>query len=111
MSAVPMAVPVATPASPSSSGRFEAAATVLERATQGRNDPAVTYMLAMAYKRQGKSNEARNALRKIQKPDANVWLQLALISMGEDKLPQAEEELTKGWSIEQTSYELCYNLL
>lgn len=110
MNAIPLAVPVAPPA-PVPPDRFDAAASVLEKATQGTNDPAVTYMLAMAYKRQGKGNEARTALRKIQKPDANVWLQLGLISLNEDKLPQAEEELARGWSIEQTSYELCYNLL
>jgi Flp pilus assembly protein TadD len=113
MNAIPMAVPVGTPlpAAPVQPDRFDAAAGILERATQGTSDPAVTYMLAMAYKRQGKNNEARAALRKIPKPDPNVFLQLALISIDEEKLPQAEEELARGWSIEQTSYEVCYNLL
>ena len=110
--AIPMALPVAVavPAKPMPSRAGEAAA-LLERATQGSNDPAVQYMLALAHKRQGKTNEARTAFRKIQKPDANVWLQLALLSLGEDKLAQAEEELGRAWSMDATSYETCYNLL
>src|SRR5262245_10839726 len=45
---------------------LDAAAQVLERAAQAAsNDPNVLYMLFLAYKRQGKLNEARGALRKI----------------------------------------------
>ena len=43
-------------------------------------------MLAMAYKRQGKTAEARTALRKIAKPDANVLLQMGLLSLQEGNL-------------------------
>jgi Flp pilus assembly protein TadD len=92
--------------------RFEEAAKVLDRAVQsGCQDPNVIYMLAMAYKRQGKTNDARTALRKITKPDANILLQMALISLQEQNLVQAEGELVRAWEMDRTSYEICYNLL
>ena len=54
--AIPVAVPVARPAGPN---RFESAAALLDKAAQSSNDPNVLYMLALAYKRQDKTNEAR----------------------------------------------------
>ena len=51
--AIPVAVPV------DDTARYEAAAALLERA--GAHDPNVLYMLFLAYKRQGKINEARKA--------------------------------------------------
>jgi tetratricopeptide (TPR) repeat protein len=92
--------------------RFGAAAQVLDRAVQaGSQDPNVLYMLAMAHKRQGKINEARAALRKIAQPDASVVLQMGLLSLEENQLAQAEGEFARAWSLDQTSYEVCYNLL
>lgn len=91
---------------------YEAAAALLERASQAAsNDPSVLYMLFLAHKRQGKITEARNALRKIQKPDANVVLQMALLSLEENNLAQAEGELARARSMEPSSYEIAYNLL
>jgi Flp pilus assembly protein TadD len=91
--------------------RYEEAARVLEQATRGSGaDAGVLYLLFLAYKKQGKIVEARNTLRKISKPDANVWLQMALLSLKENQLPQAEGELERAWSMEVT-YEICYNLL
>jgi Flp pilus assembly protein TadD len=107
--AIPVAIPVAKLAP--NPARFEAAAALLERAAGSSNDPDVLYMLALAYKRQNKTAEARAALRKIQKPDAAVFLQMGLLSLGEDSLAQAEEELAKAWSLDASSYETCYNLL
>ncbi len=107
---IPMAIPVSLPAR-ASNARFEQAAGLLERAAQGTNDPNVLYLLALSYKRQGKTGDARAALRKIQKPDANVFLQMALISLGEDNLNLADEELTRAWSMDNSCYEVCYNLL
>ncbi|HEY7327314.1 MAG TPA: tetratricopeptide repeat protein [Gemmataceae bacterium] len=96
----------------SDSARYEAAARLLERAVQaGCQDADVLYMLAMARKRQGKLNEARNALRKIAQPDANVVLQMGLLSLEENQLVQAEDELARAWQIDPQSYEICYNLL
>jgi Flp pilus assembly protein TadD len=92
--------------------RFEAAAQIIDRAVQsGCQDPNVIYMLAMAYKRQGKTNEARTALRKITRPDAGILLQMGLISLQEQNLPQAEGEMTRAWEMDKNSYEICYNLL
>ncbi len=93
--------------------RFAAAAAFLEGAVESEaaSDPSILYMLAMAYKRQGKIAEARAALRKIPEPDANILLQLALLSLEENNLPQAAEELQRAWELDSSSYEICYNLL
>jgi Flp pilus assembly protein TadD len=106
--------PAATEAIPVAEGlvsRYEVAAQILERAAQGTQDANVLYMLAMAYKRQGKTAEARNALRKIGKPDANVLLQLGLLSLKEGNLPQAEGEFVRAREMDAGSYEICFNLL
>jgi Flp pilus assembly protein TadD len=114
---IPVAVPIhAPPAKPSAAppapSAYEAAAGLLEKAAHAHSpDPNVAYMLALAYKRQGKTNEARNALRKIQKPDANVVLQMGLLSLAENNLVQAEGEFARAWSMDSSSFEICYNLL
>jgi Flp pilus assembly protein TadD len=106
--ALPSVIPVAEP----ERKPYEAAAQLLERAVQaGCQDAQVLYMLAMAHKRQGKLNEARNALRKITRPDANVILQMGLLSLEENQLAQAEDELARAWQMDPRSYEICYNLL
>jgi Flp pilus assembly protein TadD len=88
------------------------AAELLEQATKvGPRDASVAYMLALAYKRQGKLTEARNAFRKITPPDANVWLQMGLLSLRENHPGQAEQEFARAWEMDQTSYEICHNLL
>jgi Flp pilus assembly protein TadD len=105
---LPEAIPIVEPIQ----SQYEVAAQVLERAVQsGCQDPNVLYMLAVAHKRQGKITEARNALRKIQRPDANVILQMGLLSLGEQQLVQAETEFARAWEMDPTSYEVCHNLL
>jgi tetratricopeptide (TPR) repeat protein len=109
-----MASPVVIeiPVAESVLSRYEVAAQVLDRAVQaGCQDPNVFYLLAMAHKRQGKTAEARTALRKIAKPDANIFLQMGLLSLQESNLPQAEGEFARAWGMDQSSYEVCYNLL
>ncbi len=107
-----MPPPEAIPLAPPPTARYAAAATALERAVQGGcQDPSVLYMLAMAHKRQGKTNDARTALRKIQRPDANVILQMGLLSLEENQLAQAEGEFARAWEMDPASYEVCYNLL
>src|SRR4051812_25592981 len=92
--------------------RFEAAAQLLDRAARaGCQDPNVLYMLALARKRQGKTAEARAALRKIARPDADVFLQLGLLSLAENQLAQAEGEFARAAELDPASYEICYNLL
>jgi protein O-GlcNAc transferase len=94
------------------STRYETAAQLFERALQaGCLDANVLYMLAMARKRQGKLSEARNVLRKIPQPDANVLLQMGLLSLQENQLAQAEDEFARAWQMDPQSYEICYNLL
>ncbi len=99
------------PSSPSAplTDRYAAAATVLERAAGA--DPTVAYLLFLAYKRQGKTADARTALRKIIKPDANVTLQMGLLSLAENNLAQAEGEFARAWGMDPSSYVVCYNLL
>jgi tetratricopeptide (TPR) repeat protein len=109
---MPSTLPVAIPVDEPDPAQYEAVAQLLERAMQaGCQDTNVFYMLAMAHKRQGKLNEARNALRKIQRPDANVILQMGLLSLQENQLAQAEDELARAWRMDPQSYEICYNLL
>src|SRR5947209_15878896 len=93
-------IPVAEPVE----SRYEVAAQILERAVQGGcQDANVLYMLAMAHKRQGKTAEARAALRKITKPDANVLLQMGLLSLKESNLAQAEGEFVRARELDRTS--------
>src|SRR4051794_23265468 len=96
------AVPVATPVAPPP---YEAAAQLLEKAlSSGTPDPNVQYMLAMAHKRQRKLLEARAVLRKIQKPDADVFFQMGLLSLEENQLEQAEQEFGRAWQMNVSSF-------
>src|SRR5947209_4408123 len=99
-------IPVAEPVE----SRYAVAAQILERAVQGGcQDANVLYMLALAHKRLGKTGEARTALRKIGRPDANVVLQMALLSLQEGNLAQAESEFLRAREMDKASYETCYN--
>ncbi|HKI35651.1 MAG TPA: tetratricopeptide repeat protein [Gemmataceae bacterium] len=92
--------------------RYAEAAALLERASHaGHTAPEVAYMLALAYKRQGKTPEARAALRKISKPDAAVFLQMGLLSLREKNLAQAEGEFSRAAEMDPDSFPACYNLL
>src|SRR4051794_14471324 len=103
--AIPQPAPAAAKADP-----WADSARLLEAALKaGPPDPEVAYMLALAYKRQGKTNEARTALRKITKPDANVLLQMGLLSFQEKNFPQAEQEFARALEMDPNSYETCFN--
>jgi tetratricopeptide (TPR) repeat protein len=96
----------------SAAARWEEAARLLEQAlSAGASDPQVAYLLALCHKRQGKTNEARAALRKIAQPDANVLLQLGLLSFNERQYAQADEELTRALALEPASYVIGYDVL
>src|SRR5262245_42353372 len=91
---------------------YAAAAGLLEQAVRlGRPEPQAAYLLALACKRQGKTAEARAALRTITKPDANVFLQLGLLSLREQQPAQAEEEFARAWELDPTCYPAGHNLL
>jgi Flp pilus assembly protein TadD len=88
------------------------AAELLEKSFQaGSRDPQVAYLLALAYKRVGKIVEARNALRKITPPDANVFFQLGLLSLREGHAAQAVQEFSRAFDLDPASYPACHNLL
>lgn len=104
MDTVPVAVPV--PA------HLEDAARLLEQAIKaGCQDTEAAYMLGLCYKRLGKIPEARAAFRKIARPDANVLLQMGLLSLQEEQYAQAEQEFAQSFAADPQSYEVCYNLL
>jgi Flp pilus assembly protein TadD len=92
--------------------RFEEASQLLDRAIRsGCQDAQVHYLLALACKRQGKIPEARTAFRKIQPPDANVFLQLGLLSLDEEQYEQAEQEFARALELDTSSHAACFNLL
>jgi tetratricopeptide (TPR) repeat protein len=92
--------------------RLVRAAALLEKAiSAGCQDPSVLYMLALAYKRQGKPAEAHLALRKIARPDAETILQMALLSLELKEIARAEGELARARQLDATCYEIAYNLL
>lgn len=100
---IPVAVPV---------GNLKEAARLLEQALRaGAHDPHAAYMLGVCYKRLGRLGDARAAFRKINPPDANVLLQLGLLSFAEKAYAQAEEEFARSWELDPGSYEAAYNLL
>jgi tetratricopeptide (TPR) repeat protein len=91
---------------------LEDAARLLEHALKvGPADPNVAYLLALCRKRQGNTAAARAALRKIAEPDANVCLQLGLLSFAEKQFPQAAEEFAHAGQLDPSSYEAAFNLL
>jgi tetratricopeptide (TPR) repeat protein len=91
---------------------YAEAAALLEKAAHiGHAAPEVAYLLALAYKRQGKIAEARAALRKIAKPDGAVFLQMGLLSLREKNLAQAEGEFSHAVEIDPASFPATYNLL
>jgi tetratricopeptide (TPR) repeat protein len=92
--------------------RLEAAAKLLDQALKsGRADSNIAYLLALACKRQGKVADARAAFRKIQNPDANVVLQLGLLSFEEKQFGQAEQEFARAWEMDPRMYAAGYNLM
>ena len=88
------------------------AAHLLNQAlTAGAKDPAVPYLLAMAQKLRDNPKDARAALRRISEPDANIWLQMGLLSLRERLPGQAETEFAKAWEMEPTCFAAGADLL
>jgi Flp pilus assembly protein TadD len=97
---------------PFEEGNLEEAARLLAQALEASpSDTNIAYLLALCWKRQGNPAEARSALRRITRPDANVWLQLGLLSFAEKQFAQAEEEFARAWKMDPASYEAAFNLL
>jgi tetratricopeptide (TPR) repeat protein len=92
--------------------RVTEAANLLNSALQaGCKDPAAAYLLAMAHKHRERIADARTALRRIGEPDANVWLQMGLLSLRENQLAQAESEFARAWDMDRQSFAAGVNLL
>jgi tetratricopeptide (TPR) repeat protein len=92
--------------------RVSEAAHLLNSALQaGCKDPDASYLLAMAHKHRDRAADARTALRRIGEPDANVWLQLGLLSLRENQLAQAETEFARAWEMDRASFAAGANLL
>ncbi len=88
------------------------ATRLLEQAVKaGNQDPHAIYLLAMAYKHQNRSAEARQTLAKITDPDANVVLQRGVLAFNDKEWATAAEDFEKAWQKEPTSYPPAYNLL
>jgi tetratricopeptide (TPR) repeat protein len=84
----------------------------LEQAVKaGNQDANGLYLLAMAYKHQGRSGEARQTLARISDADANVLLQRGVLAFNDKEWPAAAAEFEKAWQKDPTSYPAAYNLM
>jgi Flp pilus assembly protein TadD len=91
---------------------WQPAANYLEQAAKvGLKDANAAYLLGLAQRRRGQVDEARTALRRINPPDRDVWLQLGLLSLNERQLAQAEQEFTQAWQLDGRSFAAGANLL
>ncbi len=84
---------------------------LLEQAVRaGLNDPQANYLLALAYKHQGRFGEARQILGKIAEPDAAVLLQRGLLLFKEKDYVKSAEDFQSAWDKEPTSYPAAFNV-
>ncbi len=98
-------VPVAEPDWPEAIRFFEQAVKA------GNQDPHALYLLAMAYKHQNRSGEARQTLAKIADPDASVLLQRGVLAFNDKEWPAASSEFEQAWQKDPNSYPAAYNLM
>jgi tetratricopeptide (TPR) repeat protein len=77
----------------------------------GALDAKGLYMLAMAYKHQGRPADALQTLGKIADPDANVLLQRGVLAFNEKDWAVAGTEFEKAWSKDPASYPAAFNLM
>jgi len=91
-------------------GRYQATDFLEQALSAGCQDPNVTVLLARAFRRQGKFRQARKVLQAVPAPNANVLLQLGLLSLAEGQMAQAEGEFAGAREQAPQSYEICHNL-
>jgi len=102
----------ALPVVPVETTDWAEAARVLEQAIKaGNQDPQAAYLLAISYKHLGRTADARQVLRKITAPDANVLLQRGVLAFADRDFAQAGQEFAQSWEKEPTSFPAAYNLL
>lgn len=88
------------------------AVRLLEQAVKaGNQDPNGLYMLAMAYKHQGRPADARATLARIADPDANVYLQRGVLAFNEREWADAGDNFAKAWEKDASSFPAAYNLM
>src|ERR1700730_15468190 len=76
----------------------------LEQAVKAAaQDGHALYLLAMAYKHQGRSGEARQTLAKIADPDANVLLQRGVLAFNDKEWAAAAGEFEQAWQKDSAS--------
>jgi tetratricopeptide (TPR) repeat protein len=91
---------------------WQAAIQFLEEAWQaGCQDSNVTYLLGLAYKGQGNTRAARQALQRMARPDADGFFQMGLLSLGGNQLAQADREFDPAWQLNPDFFEAARNLL
>jgi len=84
----------------------------LEQAVKaGNQDPHALYLLAMAYKHQDRSADARQILAKIPEPDGNVLLQRGVLAFNDKEWAAAATEFENAWQKDPASYPAAYNLM
>jgi Flp pilus assembly protein TadD len=106
------ALPADTANSHAAAADWQPAANYLEQAAKvGLKDANASYLLGLAHRRRGEIDEARAALRRINPPDPDVWLQLGLLSVNERQLAQAEQEFAQAWQLNGKSFAAGANLL
>jgi tetratricopeptide (TPR) repeat protein len=100
------------PQADGSRSELEAAARFLGEAVQaGSQDATVAHMLGLAYKRQGNTRAARQALQSIARPDADTSFQMGILSLDENQLAQADQEFERAWQLKPDFFEAGRNLL
>jgi tetratricopeptide (TPR) repeat protein len=88
------------------------ATRLLEQAVKaGNQDGQALYLLAMAYKHQGRFADARHLLSKIADPDSNVLLQRGILAFTDKDFSRAADDCAKAWEKDPDSYPAAYNLM
>jgi tetratricopeptide (TPR) repeat protein len=89
----------------------QAAVQCFEEALRaGCQEASVSYLLGLAYKRQGNLRAARQALQKIAHLDADASFQMGILSLQERRLAWAEQEFERAWQLRADFFEAAHNL-
>ena len=112
MSPVATAIPEPSiPVADAVQSRFEVAAQILDRALGSAQGPQRRVHARHGPQAPGQDAEARTALRKIAKPDANVLLQMGLLSLQRREPRPGRGRVRPRLGDGPDFYETCYNLL
>jgi tetratricopeptide (TPR) repeat protein len=91
--------------------RWDDAARLLEQATRaGVHDAPAIMLQALAYKHLGRTGEARQALSKLNNPDADVFLQRGLLAFLDKEFAAAADDFQAALTRNPSSFAAAYNL-